>query len=49
SGEDLENLGEWWTEYQFASGERREQMTKDLGKAAPKKRVSKKPKENEDG
>ena len=49
SGEDLENLGEWWTEYQFASGERREQMTKDLGKAAPKKRVPKKPKENEDG
>ena len=49
SGEDLGNLGEWWTEYQFASGERREQMTKDLDKAAPKKRVPKKPKENEDG
>ena len=49
SGEDLENLGEWWTEYQFASGERREQMTKELGKAAPKKRAPKKPNESADG
>ena len=49
SGEELDNLGEWWTEYQFASGERREQMTKELGKAAPKKRAPKKPKESEDG
>jgi poly(A) polymerase len=42
SGEDLEKLGEWWTEYQFASGETREQMTTDLGKPAPKKRKPKK-------
>jgi poly(A) polymerase len=49
SGEDLENLGEWWTEYQFASGERREQMTKELGKAAPKNRAPKKPNESADG
>jgi len=42
SGEDLDKLGEWWTEYQFASGERREQMTTDLGKPAPKKRKPKK-------
>lgn len=42
SGEDLEKLGEWWTEYQFASGETREQMTSDLGKPAPKKRKPKK-------
>jgi len=42
SGEDLEKLGEWWTEYQFASGEKREQMTTDLGKPAPKKRKPKK-------
>ena len=42
SGEDLEKLGEWWTEYQFASGEKREQMTKELGKPAPKKRKPKK-------
>ena len=49
SGEDRENRGEGWTEYQYASGERREQMTKDLGKTAPKKRVPKKPKESEDG
>jgi poly(A) polymerase len=49
SGENLDNLGEWWTEYQFASVERREQMTKELGKPAPKKRAPKKPKVNEDG
>jgi poly(A) polymerase len=43
SGEQLENLGEWWTEYQFASGDRREQMTLELGKPAPKKRKPKSP------
>lgn len=49
SGENLDNLGQWWTEYQFASQDRREQMSKELGKPAPKKRAPKKAKVPQDG
>ncbi|MCW8885101.1 MAG: polynucleotide adenylyltransferase PcnB [Motiliproteus sp.] len=37
-GEQLDNLGQWWTEYQHASGERREEMVKALEKSHPKRR-----------
>jgi poly(A) polymerase len=30
AGEDLDNLGEWWTLYQEASLEEKEQMSKDV-------------------
>jgi poly(A) polymerase len=32
AGEDLEGLGSWWTRFQSANDEAREQMVKDLGK-----------------
>lgn len=32
AGEQLEGLGTWWTRYQAADDEEREQMVKDLGK-----------------
>ncbi|MCJ8339280.1 MAG: polynucleotide adenylyltransferase PcnB [Pseudomonadales bacterium] len=40
SGEDLEGMGSWWTEYQDASLEQREQLVNSLNakKPSPKKR-----------
>ncbi len=38
SGEDLDNLGKWWTQYQHASHEDRDLMVQSLEKAHPKRR-----------
>ena len=38
SGEDLDGLGQWWTDYQQARGEQRQQMVQELGNAPARKR-----------
>lgn len=38
AGEDLEGLGQWWTNFQSANEAEREQMVQSLGKSAPHKR-----------
>jgi len=38
SGEQLDNLGQWWTDYQQARGEQREQMSAELGSGPTRKR-----------
>ncbi|MDI3325908.1 polynucleotide adenylyltransferase PcnB [Pontibacterium granulatum] len=44
SGEDLGGLSRWWTEYQSAHPEKREQMSRDSGKGQkPRRRRRKKP------
>ena len=47
SGEQLDNLGEWWTRYQYADDEHRDEMTKALGKA-PRPKRKRKPKKAAD-
>lgn len=48
AGEDLHGLGRWWTSFQSADDEAREQMVKDLGKqnasSRPRRRGPRKPK-----
>ena len=48
AGEDLHGLGRWWTNFQSANDELREQMVKDLGKqnasSRPRRRAPRKPK-----
>lgn len=41
AGEALDGLGVWWTNYQVATDEEREQMVKDIGKQAGGKLASK--------
>lgn len=41
AGEALDGLGVWWTNYQTANDEEREQMVKDIGKQAGGKSASK--------
>lgn len=41
AGEALDGLGVWWTNYQTANDEEREQMVKDIGKQASGKSTSK--------
>lgn len=41
AGEALDGLGVWWTNYQTANDEEREQMVKDIGKQGGAKAVSK--------
>ena len=41
AGEALDGLGVWWTNYQTASDEEREQMVKEVGKQAGSKSASK--------
>lgn len=41
AGEVLDGLGVWWTNYQTANDEEREQMVKDIGKQAAGKSASK--------
>lgn len=41
AGEELDGLGVWWTNYQTANDEEREQMVKDLGKQGSAKVASK--------
>ncbi|MEH6649195.1 MAG: polynucleotide adenylyltransferase PcnB [Motiliproteus sp.] len=38
SGEDLDGLGEWWTDYQAARGEQRQEMVTELGSGPARKR-----------
>lgn len=51
AGEDLNGLGQWWTSFQSADDEAREQMVKDLGKqnssSRPRRRRPRKPKSSE--
>lgn len=48
AGEDLHGLGSWWTSFQSANDDAREQMVKDLGKqnasSRPRRRSPRKPK-----
>jgi poly(A) polymerase len=48
AGENLNGLGQWWTSFQSADDEMREQMVKDLGKqnssSRPRRRRPRKPK-----
>lgn len=50
AGEDLQGLGNWWTGFQSADDDAREQMVKDLGKqnasSRPRRRGPRKPKTN---
>jgi len=41
AGEELEDLGEWWTSFQYAGDSQRMEMTKALGKAPRPKRKRK--------
>lgn len=41
AGEALDGLGVWWTNYQTANDEEREQMVKDIGKQSSAKAASK--------
>ncbi|WP_246481066.1 polynucleotide adenylyltransferase PcnB [Motiliproteus sediminis] len=45
SGEDLEGLGPWWTEYQSAAIDQREEMVQQLGRSPkrPRRRRRRKP------
>ncbi|MDX1491168.1 MAG: polynucleotide adenylyltransferase PcnB [Pseudohongiellaceae bacterium] len=42
SGEQLDNLGQWWTEFQFADQEKQEQMKAALGRSGKKPRKRRK-------
>jgi poly(A) polymerase len=43
SGEQLGNLGQWWTDYQATNSDQRETMIKDLNQRPPQKRRRKRP------
>jgi len=48
AGEDTSALGEWWTRYQYANAEDKEQMVKDLGPdKKPRRRRKRKPSSSE--
>lgn len=53
AGENLGGLGNWWTSFQTADDEAREQMVKDLNKqntsSRPRRRRPRKPKESSSG
>lgn len=48
SGEQLDGLGKWWTEYQRCDSEQRRQMVNLLGSGGPKKRRRKRPARSSD-
>jgi poly(A) polymerase len=49
SGEPLEGLGAWWTQYQEKDGDGRQEMVQSLGEGPPKKKRKRKPRRRSKG
>jgi poly(A) polymerase len=43
AGEQLDNLGQWWTDYQATNSDQRDSMVKNLNQRPPQKRRRKRP------